>query len=107
MKAKSLMKSGRGIIFVALATLAPVGVAHATFDILGNKAADPTPAPTLDRSQYDRLEILGNVHWVPKSRGAAGPMRSDSADQDRMTKYEKLDILGNVFWIPKSPGTSM
>ena len=104
MKEKSLMRSGRGILIAAIATLAPLGVANAETNLFAIKVSDTTTAPTLDRSQYDKLEFLGNVQWIPKSRGAEGPMRSES-DQERMAKYDKLDILGNVFWFPKKDGT--
>jgi hypothetical protein len=107
MKLRSLFKFGRGIIAVAFASLAPIGVAHADFYVLGNVVSEPaagSTAPIMDRSQYDKLDILGNVQWVPNSRGAQGPLRSDSLDQAsaHRSEYRQIDILGNVFWRPET-----
>ena len=102
MKEKSLFKAGSSVIAIALASLAPIS-AHADFTILGNTVTEATPGIStamMDTSQYNKLDILGNVQWIPKSRGAQGPMRSDNPDQDRMASEKKLDILGNVFWLP-------
>lgn len=99
MKQRTLLKS---VVAVAIGALAPLGVAHADFTILGNKVVEPmagTSTPTMDQSQFDKLVVLGNVSWIPKERGAQGPMRSDALDQ---SQYRKLDILGNITWLPKA-----
>lgn len=97
---KSLTKSSPGIVVLALAALAPVGVAHAGWTEAPGETGFSTPgyftnfgtgkAPVVDQSMYDTVNLgtLSATAMVAKP-GAQGPIRDGSAD---MAAAQNRDI---------------
>ena len=83
---KKFSKSGRGLVVLAVAALASVGIAQAgelNLSAIGNHFPDSGGGTTMsyDMAQYEKLNLsaIGDTIWVAR-RGAQGPVRADALD---------------------------
>jgi hypothetical protein len=107
MNDKSPRKSSPGILALALAALAPIGVAHAGWTDAPGETGFSTPgyfsnfgsgkAPEMDLSMYDKVNLGSSTAaiWAPKP-GAQGPIRDEHAEMEAARIRDVEGRLGQV-----------
>lgn len=112
MNVVSPMKSGPGIIALALAALVPTGVAHAGWTDAPGETGFSTPgyfsnfgsgkAPEIDRSMYDTVNLGSFSATIMVAKpGAQGPLRDEQADREAARIRDVEGRLGQIH----GPGT--
>lgn len=107
MKNESLRKSSPGIIALALAALAPIGVAHAGWADAPGETGFSTPgyfsnfgsgkAPEIDQSMYDKVNLGSSTATIMVAKpGAQGPVRDERADMEAARLRDIEGRLGQV-----------
>jgi hypothetical protein len=97
----------RTLLAAVIGLALPVGAAHAV-EFLGNKAdTSRMMDPTLDTSEYRKIEFLGNT-FLASRPAAEGPVRTETMnDPAEWSEHhaQKLEFLGNEFWVQKPSET--